>query len=738
MALLGLRFHNSFHSRIKEASSNGQWHQVLSQYYEVRNSGVLGPGNDHSILFPPIFKACTKLRRLNEAASAHSSVIKQGYESFTSVGNSIADFYMKCGTINSALNAFTCISTKDSVSWNVVIHGCVEGGASVEGLQLFRKARISNFVPNVSTLVLVLKAYRDVRAFHEGYIIHGFLIHSGFYMIVSVQNSLLSLYADFGHVKCAQRLFDEMPLRDVISWSVMIAGYVQNEASPVALRLFREMCSSGTDVEPDELTCTSILKACTNMGDIDIGRLMHGYVVSRGFESDAFVINSLVDVYSKCTDVSSAFKVFDEMPQKNIVSWNSMLYGFVTNGCYAEAVRLFDSMVEGGYEADEFTLVNLLQLWKTFMEATHCKSIHCQVIRRGFDSNERVVNSLIDAYAKCNLIELAWMLFIQMDERDLISWSTMIAAFSHSGKPDEAISLFHKMILREERFNLVTMLSLLDACSLSAEVRRSRCAHGLAVRSGLAKEVEIGTALLDMYSKCGAINASRRVFDQMIRRSVVSWSAMISAYGMNGRGFDALALLDEMNSTHDLKPNAVTLLSVLSACSHSGLVEEGLSCFENMAQQYGVEPGPEHYSCMIDMLARAGDLYRAAELIEKIPEGVNLGPSAWSSILSACRSFGNGNLSGEAASRVLEFEPMNSAGYVLASTFYAKNGQWSDAARMRKLVKEKGVRMMAGYSLVYLEDRAFRFLAGEIKSNPHFEEIEVVVDRLHSCIRMNL
>ncbi|KAK9084000.1 hypothetical protein Scep_030471 [Stephania cephalantha] len=295
------------------------------------------PGFDHSILFPPIFKAYTKLRRLNEAANAHSSVIKQGYESFASVGNSIADFYMKCGTINSALNAFTCITTKDSVYWNVVIHGCVEGGASVEGLQLFRKARIA--------------------------------------------------------------------------------------------------------------------------------------------------------------------------------------------------------VEEGGYEANEFTLVNLLQLWKTFMEATHCKSIHCQVIRMGFDSNERVVNSLIDAYAKCNLIELAWMLFIQMDERDLISWSTMIAAFSHSGKPDEAISLFHKMILREERFNLVTMLSLLDACSLSAEVRRSRCAHGLAVRSGLAKEVEIGTALLDMYSKCGAINASRRVFDQM---AAALAGAAISAFaGAAGRARSA-------------------------------------------------------------------------------------------------------------------------------------------------------------------------------------------------------
>ncbi|KAF8406708.1 hypothetical protein HHK36_008800 [Tetracentron sinense] len=727
--LSGTKFPN-WSLRMKEPSSKGKWQEVISQYNEMKKAGVqqIDPS-----LFPHILRACAGLWSLKQGQSVHAYLIKQAFESFTSNSNSTMDFYIKCGALDSALGVFNFMRSRDSVSWNIVIHGCLEQGVSEEGLWLFMQARVASFEPNISTLVLALQACRGGRETHKGLNTHGYIIRSGFSAFSSVLNSLLSMYIDI-NMECARLLFGEMHDRDVISWSVMIGGYVQGGEARVALWLFRDMLSE-VKIEPDGLTVVSVLKACTRVGDIYIGRVVHGHVICRGFSFDLFVGNSLVDMYSKCHDTYSAFKVFNEMPQKNIVSWNSILSGFVRNNQYSEALMMFDSMGKAGIEVDEVTLVNLLQSYKSLVEPVQCKSIHSIVIRRGYESNELVLNSLIDTYAKCNLIELSWKLFERMKRRDMISWSTIIAGFTHCGKPDEAISLFIEMNQVEEKPNAVTMLNLLEACSISAELRRSKWAHGIAIRRALSKEVAVSTAILDMYSKCGAIETSRRVFDQMLEKNIVSWSAMIAAYGMNGLAHEALALLSEME-LQGLKPNAVTILSVLSACSHGGLVEEGRSCFEKMVRDHGFEPGLEHYSCMVDMLGRAGKLDSAMDVIKKMPEGVKAGASVWGALLSACRSYGNSELGVGAAHRVLELEPSNSAGYLLASNMYAAGGFWGDAARMRWLVKERGVRVAAGYSLVNVDNEACRFVAGD-ESHPQSSEIHAVVAQLHSCMKID-
>ena len=642
------------------------------------------------------------------------------------------DFYIKSGSLDSALYVFNSIRSCDSVSWNIMIHGLLSQGASDEGLWRFKQARIFGFEPNVSTLVLAIHACRSLGAMDEGLKMHGYIIRSGFLDITSVQNSLLSMYAGT-HMERAKELFDEMPERDVISWSVMIGGYTQTGEAQMALELFLEM-TSNTSIEPDGMTVVSVLKACTNIGDISMGRSVHGVVIYRGLNYDIFVGNSIIDMYSKCNDHKSAFNAFTEMPYKNTVSWNSIISGLVRGEKHSEALSLFSSMGSGGFRADEVTLVNLLQTCK-YVDTFQCKFIHCIVIRWGYELNELVINSLVDAYAKCNLIEHAWKLFNQLRTKDRVSWSTMISGFNHCGQPDEAMALFQEMIRAQERPNEVTILSLLEACSVSPDLKRSKSAHGIAIRRGLTAEVAVGTAILDMYSKCGEIGLSRKAFDQMPEKNIVSWGAMIAACGMNGLARDALALLPEMK-LHGLKPNAVTTLSVLSACSHGGLVEEGLSFFENMVEDHGVEPGLEHYSCMVDMLGRAGKLDSAMNLIKKMPETMRDGAGLWGALLSACRSNGNSRVGAGAVSRVLELEPHSSAGYLLASSMYAASGLWEDAARMRWLVKARGVKVVAGYSLVHVEDRAWRFVAGD-KSHPRAGEIWDVVEQLHDCMKIN-
>lgn len=723
-------------SRLKELSSNGKWQELLCHYHEIKKAGLQLA--DPSA-FPPILKACSNLLSHTYGKSVHGCLIKNGFESYTSIGNSTMDFYIKTGDLDSALGVFNCMRSRDGVSWNILAYGHLDGGDLVQGLWWFNKARVcaDGFQPNTSTLVLVIQACRRLRYKFEGLIVHGYVIRGGFCSLSSVQNSLLSLYAEEADMDSAQKLFDEMRDKDVISWSVVIGGFVHCDEAQIGMLMFQKMVYE-LGIEPDGLCMVSILKACTYLKDLTMGTSVHGLVIYRGLDCDLFVGNSLIDMYSKCQDADSAFKVFDAMPRRNRVSWNSILTGFVFNERHLDALTLFYSMGKEGIEADEVTLVNVLQTSK-HLRMFHCKSVHCVTIRRGYVSNELLLNSLIDTYAKCNDVDHAWKLFNGMKKRDVVSWSTMISGFASCGRPEEAIAVFHEMMqlqAQDQKPNEITIINLFEACSASAELKRSKWAHGIAIRTGLSAEVAVGTAIVDMYSKCGSIGESRKAFGQILEKNTVSWSAMIAAYGMNGLGHEALALLAEMK-LYGLKPNAVTILSVLSACSHGGLVEEGVSLFNSMAQDHGVEPRLEHYTCVVDMLGRAGKLVTAMEFIKRFPQDLKAAArasNAWGALLSACRSCRNSEVGLEAASHVLELEPGNSAGYLLASSIYAASGLWIDVASMRSLLKERGVRVVAGYSLVHVGHRAYRFVAGD-HSPAHDGNIHSMLQLLHACMK---
>lgn len=716
-------------SKIKQASANGKWREVISGYSEIQRAG--NQFND-PFVFPIVFKACAKLSWLLQGKCVHGSLIKRGFDSFVSVGNSIADFYMKCGDLCSAMRGFDCMGARDSVSWNVIVFGLLDHGFSEEGLWWFSKSRVLGFEPNVSTLVLVIHACRSFRSYADGEKIHGYVIRSGFWGISSVQNSILCIYAECDSLS-ARRLFDEMSERDVISWSVVIRSYVQSREPVLGLKLFQEMVREAK-TEPDCITVTSVLKACAVLEDIDVGRSVHGFSIRKGFDlEDVFVRNSLIDMYSKGFDVDSAFKVFDETICRNIVSWNSILAGFVHNQRYEEALKMFHLMGEEAIVADEVTLVTLLQVCKFFEQPLPCKSIQCVIIRHGYEWNEVALSSLIDAYSSCNLVDAARTVLDSMTYKDVVSCSSMISGLARCGRPDEAISVFCQMM---DKPNAITISNLLDACSVSADLRKSKWAHGLALRRGLAtSDISVDTSIVDAYAKCGAIETARRAFDQVPTKNVVSWTVIISAYAINGLPDKALASFEEMKR-EGYTPNDVTYLAALSACNHGGLIREGLMIFKSMMEDHN-KPSLQHYSCIVDMLSRAGELGTAMELIKNLPEDVKPGASAWGAILSGCRNRSkNGIITLEAISEVLELEPLCSSGYLLASSVFAAEKSWEDVATMRRLVKERKVRVVAGYSMVLEGTKARRFLAGE-KPNQSDCELNDIVQSLHRCMRLD-
>ncbi|KAG6519289.1 pentatricopeptide repeat-containing protein At2g17210-like [Zingiber officinale] len=702
-----------------------RWQDHLFLYRQLKNSSL--PAT--SATFPPVLKACANLELFDHGESIHADVIKMGFASYSSTCNTIMSLYIKRGATYCALNLFGEMPQRDSISWNVIIHGLSSCGDSEAGMGFFRQARTLGFEPNVATLVLAIQASWKLNDVDEGLKLHDLVLKNGFLADVSVQNSMISMYAKVGDIDSARRVFDEITEKDVISWSSLIGGYVQNGQAVLALQLFRDMSS---ECDMDELTAASVLQACSFAEDVHQGSSFHCHLIRKGIEHDLFVQNSLIDMYSKCNDVDSARNIFDMMSDRNSVSWNTMVSGLLRNERHQEAVALFNSMKKGGVLIDEVALVNLMQSCKKLNQVIWCKCIHSMIIKKEFASSTIVLNNLMDAYVKCNGVELAAKLFNRMESRNVISWSIIIAGFARNGQPDKAIANFIQMWLAGEQLNPVAMLSVLEACAVAAELKLSKSAHGIVLRNQFASDLSIGTAILDMYAKCGDVSSARKVFESTVEKNVTTWNAMIGAFGMNGCPRASLVVFSEMVS-QNVKPNEVTILAVLSACSHGGLVEEGLSIFKSMTSDPSLRATVEHYSCVVDMLGRAGDLEGALEVIERMPEA---GPAAWSSLLSACRSRGNCKVGQNAAARILELEPSNPAGYLLTSSMYAKDGSVDEMARTRLLLRKKGVKVIGGYSLVRIDGKAHKFVSWD-GSHPQSKEVYSMIEFLHNCMRLS-
>ncbi|TVT97705.1 hypothetical protein EJB05_57025, partial [Eragrostis curvula] len=517
----------------------------------------------------------------------------------------------------------------------------------------------------------------------------------------------------------ALEVFDEMPPRDHVSWTSVIG------ASPPAqaVALFRQMLLAAVRV--DGVVLVVLLRASAALRDVHLGSSLHATAARRGLLADVFVANSLVHMYSECLRLRSARKVFDSIAQKNIVSWNTMLTGLLHADRCAEALHLLQQHRHLLlHVADATTLAVLLQLCKKLARPLLCRSLHAYALRKLLlVASTPLLNALLDAYAKCGLLCHALALFRRMPLRDrnVVTWSTVIAACAGSGRPRDAVACFAAMREAGQRPNAITMLSLLEACGGRA---MSRCAHGVALRCGLASDQEVGNALVDMYGKCGDLAGARRVFHAMPVRDVVSWNSMIGALGMNGRASDALALLGEMN----VKPNGVTLLAVLSACAHGGLVQEGMACLESTASTtstWGMELDEEHLSCVVDMLARAGHVEAAAKIAA--------GAAAWSAVLSGCRAKRNvHDLGREAARRVLELEPENSAGYLLATGVVDDDD--GDVVAMRRTMRDRGVKVTGGYSMVHVavgrHEEEHRFASWDAR-HPQRVQVYAMLHLLH-------
>eukprot|EP01018_Ginkgo_biloba_P035754 Gb_27454 [translate_table: standard] len=693
-----------FHSAAltEQATQNSKWESLNEIANPQCGKGLLRDFN--SIDYASLLEGCTSISALKQF---HAHLLINGLGQNIFFGTKLVNMYGNFRNLVDARFVFDNMRKRNVFSWNGMIAGYAKDGNSEEALRVYHQMQQSGVKPDKFTFPFVLKACAGRLALQEGKMIHKQILRSGCDSDVFVGAALVNMYAKCGVLEDARQVFDKMSRRDVVSWNAMVAGYAQNGRANEALALFNQM--QLTDVKPNSVTVGSVLPACAQLGALQQGKWIHDCIIQGGLKSDIFVDNSLIDMYSKCGNTQIARRLFDKMSRRDVVSWNAMIAGYAQNGHAHEVLTLFHEMELAGLTPDPVTIVSILTACAYLGALEQGKQIHNYVYRNGFEADIFVGNSLIDMYAKCGRLRDACILFLKMPRRSVISWNAIIAGYAQNGYANEALTLFRQMQLADVTPDSATMVSVLSACANLGALQQGRWIHDYIIESGFECDAFVGTALIDMYAKCGSIESALHSFVKVSERNVASWNAIIAGYGMHGHGEHALALFCQMLQT-GTNPDHITFTCVLSACSHAGLVDEGLKCFDCMSRDYCITPRVKHYACMVDLLGRAGHLDEAYDFIKKMP--LEPDASVWGALLGACRIHCNIDLGECAAKQIFNLEPENAGYYVLLSNMYATAGRWDDVAKLRSMMKDRGLRKTPGWSLIEVNNEVHEFLVG--------------------------
>ncbi|CAL5207724.1 unnamed protein product [Lathyrus oleraceus] len=475
-------------------------------------------------------------------------------------------------------------------------------------------------------------------------------------------------------------------------------------------------------------TYNEILNECVNKRAFREGQRVHAHMIKTRYLPSVFLRTRLIVLYTKCDSLGDARHVFDEMPERNVVSWTAMISAYSQRGYASQALYLFLQMLRSGTKPNEFTFATVFTSCTSSTGFSLGRQIHSLIIKSNYEDHVFVGSSLLDMYAKDGKIHEAQTVFECLPERDVVSCTAIISGYAQLGLDEEALELFRRLQGEGMQSNYVTYTGVITALSGLAALDLGKQVHNHVLRSEIPSFVVLQNSLIDMYSKCGNLTYSRRIFDTMYERTVISWNAMLVGYSKHGEGREVLKLFTLMREEKKVKPDSVTMLAVLSGCSHGGLEDTGLNIFHDMnSEKIGVEPKMEHYGCVVDLLGRSGRVEEAFEFIKSIP----FEPTAaiWGSLLGASRVHSNVDIGELVGHRLLEIEPGNAGNYVILSNLYASAGRWEDVRSLRDLMLKKTVAKEPGRSWIELDQVLHTFHASD-HSHPRREEICVKVKEL--------
>ncbi|GAB4851078.1 Pentatricopeptide repeat-containing protein At4g14850 [Ancistrocladus abbreviatus] len=543
---------------------------------------------------------------------------------------------------------------------------------------------------------------------------------------LTLSNYLVNMYSKLDLPNSAQLVLSLAPNRSVITWTALVAGLVHNGHFASALSHFCNMLRE--PIQPNDFTFPCALKASGSLRWPDAGKQLHGLAVKVGQIRDVFVGCSVFDMYCKTGLRLDACKLFDEMPERNIATWNAYISNSVLNGRPQDAVSAFVQFLRVVGEPNSITFCAFLNACSDLSNLQLGKQLHGYVIRSGNARDVSVANGLIDFYGKCQQVDCSEIVFHGLCAQNDVSWCSMIAAYQQNEEEEKACMLFLRARAEGVQPSEYMLSSVLSASAGLAVLEFGRSVHAAAEKACVIDNIFVSSALVDMYGKCGSIEDADQAFYSMSKWNLISWNAMIGGYAHLGHANTAVSLFDEMTSgNHEVKPNYITLICILTACSRAGSVKLGMEIFESMRTRFGIEPGAEHYACVVDMLGRAGMVEQAYDFIKKMPTSPTV--SVWGALLNSSRLYGKPELARVAVNNLFELDPDDSGNYVLFSNMLAASGRWEEANVVRDDMKDGGIKKEAGCSWIAVKNTVHVFQAKD-SFHERNSEIEAMLAKL--------
>ncbi|XP_058097163.1 pentatricopeptide repeat-containing protein At3g24000, mitochondrial [Magnolia sinica] len=705
---------------------NGDPEETVYVYWRMRWEGV--DCNQNSLA--TVISSCGLLEDELLGRQVLGHVVISGFETNLSVANALISMFGSFGSVGDACCVFDRMEDRDTISWNSMISMYSHNGFFKESLDCFHRMCSMYIQPDSTTISSLLSACSCVDDLKWGKGIHGIAVKFGHDSTASVCNTLITMYSMTSRFEDAQLVFHSMTKRDLISWNSMMACFVQSRQYGNALKLLVELL--GTCQGANHVTFTSALAACSSPEALIKGKMVHALVILLGFQENLLVGNALVTMYGKCHAMGEAECVFRAMPKTDVVTWNAMIGGNVENEEQQEAIKDFNSMRETGMVTNYITMVNVLSACSSPDDLLkYGMPIHAHIVLSGFESDNYVKNSLLTMYAKCGALDSSYFIFDGLAEKTVVSWNAMIAANAYHGRGEEALKLFVEMRRAGLELDHFSLSGGLAASAHLAILEEGQQLHNMIIKLGFESDLHVTNAAMDMYGKCGKMDEVLRILPETSKRSRLSWNILISGFARHGRFEKAREAFQGMLEM-GLKPDYVTFVSLLSACNHAGLVNEGLKYFTLMTSEFGISPGIEHCVCMVDLLGRSGRLVDAERFIEEMPVSPN--DLVWRSLLAASRNHGNLELGKRAAQCLLEMDPSDDSAYVLLSNVCAVNRRWDDVEKVRSHMELNNVKKRPACSWIKVKNEVSLFGMGD-RTHPRAKQIYAKLEELLQMIK---
>ncbi|MCO5593966.1 hypothetical protein L7F22_047985 [Adiantum nelumboides] len=583
-------------------------------------------------------KACANLGSVLQGRCVHDQLIRNSLERIAFLGSSLVDMYCKNGSLDEGRRVFDSLPKQNVVSWGAMITGYADSGHGFPALELFGNMQQLNLIPTRATFLAVLRACTCSCVYREGTLIHHQIVHDGLELDQIMGSCLVDMYAKSGSLKEASEVFVTLPRKDEVAWGAMINGFAEHNMGDRSFELFDQMQIFG--VEPNKPIFLSILKACGSVQALCQGRILHSMIVKSMLENDVLLGSSLVDMYAKCGSLQEAQKGFDRLLKRTVVSWSAIIIGYAEQGHGDLALELFEKMKAATISPDKVTFTCVLKACIGLETIEQGREIHEDIKKAGLQKDVVVGTALIDMYNKSGKVEEARSVFDAMPTRNILTWGAMLSGYAQQGFGFLALELFEAMQKEHIKPNKVTFLCLLRACNDVGALLHGRWIHAEIIRLSLDADIAVRNAVMNMYARCGSLEESHRLFYLLQAPDVVSWASLLTGYAKHGV-YDAAEQHIEVMEHQGLKPNIPAISSLLSACSHAGVIAEGCQFFNNLTKDFGLLPSFEHYSCMIDLFGRGGRFSEAEDLFKTMPSLPNF--IAQTSLLTHVRTFTNLN-----------------------------------------------------------------------------------------------